>query len=538
MNASQVGPRAWSLLGMWLGPRWILLLMALTAPVLALVRTELHGVALHGDSVTYIAVARNLTAGMGFTHFDGTPLTGWAPLYPALIALIDLALGVQPLSGARFFDAAAFGLIVFLSGLLFQRYLNEPFLVVVGTAFVLLSPDMLRLSTYGLSEPFFILLTIVFLLGLNRYLNKNSLLTLLLTALAVGLAGVTRYMGVTLILAGAVAILVNGRCSVRTRILHLLLFCAIASLPLALWALRNIQLTGLPTASRGPSKYPLHYNLYYTFVFHLNWFFPVYFIGVTATSRGALAVLAAVSGYLAGALLKPRDLLRWSRLAAWQLDAVSIFYITYVSFLVALATTFGLERIGYRYLSPAFVPVVLIILYLMEQELFSAGKTISFALLGSLIRIPRSRLVIAALVAVFAMAAVREVVTIARPVEPDNNVNHFVWQSSETIQLAKSVWLSQGEETPLYSNVPFALYVHAGIPARWVPAAHRHQSSEPRKPVTSLAGLWPESPKAFLVWFDAQAKGHLFGVESLREIADFKTVARLEDGTVYEVSSR
>ena len=409
MNVSQLGPRAWSLLGMWLGTRWLLLLLALMAPVLALVRTELHGIALHGDSVRYLAVARNLTAGMGYTHFDGTPLTGWAPLYPTLLALLDLALGVDPLTGARFFDAAVFGLFVFFSGLLFQRFLKEPFLVVVGAAFVLLAPDMLRLSTYGLSEPLFLLLTIIFLLGLNRYLNKNSLLTLFLTAFVVGLACLTRYIGVTLILAGAVAILLNRRCTFRARIQHLLLFCTVASLPLALWAFRNIQLTGLPTAARGPSKYPLYYNLYYTFVFHLNWFFPVYFIGVTTTSRGALAVLAAVCGYLAGAFVKPGDLWRWSKLAVLRLDAVSIFYIVYLSFLVALATTKGLERIGYRYISPAFVPALLTVLYIMEQELILPGKTSSFRLFGTLLRFPKSPLFIGLLVGAFAIATAREV---------------------------------------------------------------------------------------------------------------------------------
>ncbi len=258
MNASQLGPRAWSLLRMWLGTRWLLLLLALVAPVLALVRTGLHGIALHGDSVTYLSVARNLSAGMGYTHFDGTPLTGWAPLYPTLLALLDLALGVDPLSGARFFDAAVFGLFVFFSGLLFQSYLSEPSLVIAGAAFVLLAPDMLRLSTYGLSEPLFFLLTVIFLLGLNRYLNRNSFLTLFLTAFVVGLACATRYIGVALILAGAVAILLNRRCTVRTRIQHLLFFCTVASLPLALWAFRNTLLTGLPTATRGPSKYPLY----------------------------------------------------------------------------------------------------------------------------------------------------------------------------------------------------------------------------------------------------------------------------------------
>ncbi len=508
------------------------------APVLALVRTELHGIALHGDSVTYLSVARNLNAGMGYTHFDGTPLTGWTPLYPTLLALLDLTLGVDPLSGARFFDAAVFCLIVFFSGLLFQRYLSEPFLVFVGAAFVLLSPDMLRLSTYGLSEPLFILLTLVFLLGLNRYLTTNSLSTLFLTAVVVALAGVTRYIGVTLILAGAAAILLNRHCTVRTRILHLLLFCVVASLPLALWAFRNIQLTGLPTETRGPSKYPLYTNLYYTFVFHLNWFFPVYSIGVTTTSRGALAVLAAVCGYLAGWLLKPRDLWRWSNQAVLKLDAVPIFYITYVSFLVVLSTTIGVERIGYRYVSPVFVPVVLVILVIMEQGLILPGKTITFGFMGDLVRIPRSPLPIALLMGAFAIAATREVVTIARPVEPENNVNHIAWQTSETVQLVKSVWLSQGEDLPVYSNVPFALYVYAGIPARWVPAANRQQSSEPRRPTETLAGQWPERPRAYVVWFDIQKKGHLFGVESLQEIADVRSIARLEDGTVYEVTAR
>ena len=373
---------------------------------------------------------------------------------------------------------------------------------------------------------------------MNRYLNKNSLQTLLLTAIVVGLAGVTRYIGVTLILAGAAAILFNRRCTVRTRILHLLFFCAVASLPLLLWAFRNIQLTGLPTDTRGPSKYPLYYNLYYAFVFHLNWFFPVHFIGVTATSRGALAVLAAVTGYLTGALLKPKDLVRLLWLGSLKLDAVSIFYITYVSFLVALSTVTGIERIGYRYLAPAFVPAVLIILYTMEQELFSTGKTVAIGLMGTRARLPRSPLVIALLAGVFAIAAVREVVTIARPVEPDNNVNHIAWQTSDTIQLARSIWLSQGEGIAMYSNVPFALYAQAGIPARWVPAAKRHQSSEPRRPIESLVGLWPETPRAYLVWFDAQQKGQLFGVESLQKIADFTHIARLEDGTVYEVTDR
>ena len=136
--------------------------------------------------------------------------------------------------------------------------------------------------------------------------------------------------------------------------------------------------------------------------------------------------------------------MRWSKLAAVNLDVVSIFYIAYVSFLVALSTPIVVERIGYRYISPAFVPAVLAVLYLLEKALFLPGKTNTYRLFGAPVRIPRSPLATALVVGVFAIATAREVATMARPVEPENNVNHFAWRTSETLQFAKGVWLSQG----------------------------------------------------------------------------------------------
>ena len=525
-------------LGKLAGVKGIVILLALIAPVLALIRTEIHGIALHGDSVNYISVARNLAAGNGYTHFDGTPLTGWAPLYPTILALPDLLLGIDPMTGARFFDAAVFGLIVFFSGQLFERYIAAPSLIVIGAAAVMLSPDLLRLSTYALSEPFFILLTTVFLLGLNSYLKKNSISSLLLVALVAGMACLTRYIGVTLILAGGATILLHRRCSPRTKTFHLLFFGIVACMPLAAWAVRNFLLTGEPFLSRGPSKYPLHYNLYYAFLFNLNWVFPIYFIGVTVKSRGALAVLAAISGYLAGALIKPKDVWSWSKMTATNLDAVSIFYVVYVSFLVVYSTIAGIERIGFRYISPAFVPAALIVLFVVEHKFLKLKETVSFNLLGRSAHLQRATLVVPMLVGFFAIATARVAFTIAQPVEAENNLNHATWRKSETIQYVKSLALRQGEEIPFYSIAAEALYIHAEVPAIPLPEAKRHQSSEPRKPAESIAGSWPRSPRAYVVSFDSIGESYRFSVEELKRIANFSTIARLEDGTIYEVSAR
>ena len=78
----------------------------------------------------------------------------------------------------------------------------------------------------------------------------------------------------------------------------------------------------------------------------------------------------------------------------------------------------------------------------------------------------------------------------------------------------------------IYTNRPDAIYIHTDIPAKWSPAAHGYNSSEQRKPVESVAATWPESSKAYLIWFDAIDRGHLFGVEELKQIADFKMVAQ------------
>ena len=538
MKIAEAFGRTDTLLSKLLTLRVILVLLALIASALALIRTALHGIALHGDSVIYIAVARNLAAGNGYRYFDDSHLTGWAPLYPTILALLDFLFGVDPLTGATFFDAAIFGLIVFSSGLLFQRYIATPSVVAIGAAAVLLSPDLLRLSTYGLSDPLFIFCTIIFLLGLNTYLKNGTTASLCLVAVVAGMVCLTRYIGVTVILAGGATILFNKRCAARKRILHFLLFGVIACMPLAAWAFRNVLLTGEPFLSRGPSKNPLYYNLYYALLFHLNWVFPIYFIGVTIKSRGALALLAAISGYLAGAFLKPKEVWSWSKRAASRLNAVSMFYVVYVAFLVVFSSVVGIERIGYRYISPAFIPAVLIILFIIEQQLLASNESFSLNLFGHASRFPKMTLVVFLLVGFFSISFVRVAATIAQPVEAENNLNHASWRNSETIHYVKDLWLRQGDEIPIYSIVADAIYMHANVPANPLPEAKRHNSSEPRKPAQSLLGIWPQSPKAYLVWFDSIEESHRFSVEELKQIADFKTVAALADGTIYEVTAK
>ena len=88
-------------------------------------------------------------------------------MYPLIRSLPDVLFGDDPLTGSRIRHAVLAGLIVYLSGLLFERHIATPALVAVGAAAVLLSPILFNVTIYAWSEPLFILLTVLFLLILN-----------------------------------------------------------------------------------------------------------------------------------------------------------------------------------------------------------------------------------------------------------------------------------------------------------------------------------------------------------------------------------
>lgn len=103
--------------------RIFVFLLSLSASILVLISTDPHGIALSPDSVGYISVARSLAAGDGLTLYSSAALTLWPPVYPLIRSLPDVLFGDDPLTGSRIRHAVLAGLIVYLSGLLFERHI-------------------------------------------------------------------------------------------------------------------------------------------------------------------------------------------------------------------------------------------------------------------------------------------------------------------------------------------------------------------------------------------------------------------------------
>ncbi len=227
----------------WIAPA-ALALLGLCGVVIVLLSTHRYGPATIADSDHYLATARNLLAGHGYTSYPGTPYTQWPPLFPTLLAGIALT-GVDPLEGARWLNALAFGLIVFLSGRLFAQCVASQSLAVAGALATLASKPLLDASVMVMSEPLFIVLALLLALCLPRYLHRRDGRSLMLISVLAGLACLQRYVGISLVLAGVVLIGLGTSGARRVqRVKHVAIFAALSALPMALWCIRNRLLIG------------------------------------------------------------------------------------------------------------------------------------------------------------------------------------------------------------------------------------------------------------------------------------------------------
>src|SRR5262245_59310903 len=214
---------------------WLAVLAALGG-ILALAYATRHGVGITPDSVVYLEAARNLAAGRGLVSSDEgvelRPLTRFPPAYPVAIALLS-ALGPDSLDAARWLALALLGANVGLVGLLVARSApGARWLPAVGAGLIACSPEIAMLHGAALSEPLFLLLGFSGLLLLARHLEQPGDAALLAAALSIGLATLTRYVGLALVVTGLLAILLASNLPGRRRARSAALFAAASLLPI------------------------------------------------------------------------------------------------------------------------------------------------------------------------------------------------------------------------------------------------------------------------------------------------------------------
>ena len=309
----------------------------------------------------------NFLAGEGWRAFAGSPLTGWPPLFPLLLAAGGW-VGIDPLEAGRLLNAAALGLTILAAGDYLRSHLRAQWLTLVATATITASLPLSNWATHFMTESLFILWTLLALIQLAAFLNRGERTALLSAAVFTALAALTRYPGVVLIGTGVLLLLARRAPLLATRLKQAIVFGAVSALPLMAVLAYNWAVSDTLTGSRpGSGQSPFDGLSPVADIFRA-WAIP------PNAPDGFGSLLGMVAGLVmlaAGAVV----VLDWSRLRhEWHgLGPVlpfGVFAGAYLVFIVAIVPLVTPLKFPLpRYLLPIYVPLLLAGVFLLDRLL-------------------------------------------------------------------------------------------------------------------------------------------------------------------------
>jgi hypothetical protein len=364
---------------------------------------------------------------------------------------------------------------------------------------------MLGVHVEAMSEGLYLWLGLLGLLLLAFFASSGSRWHLVASAIAIGFAFITRYIGLALVAAAVIGLLLNSRHSYRQRLGEAGLFLVTSLAPMVVWGVRNYLIIGNIT-DRTADWHPVGIDFIRAISNRVFiWFIPGRFVH---GKEPLIAVaLIAILSVLAAAFLRRTSLRRtWRRL--WRQAAIPTLELLLVIYSVTFLAMFLFSKSVYdpaifvidRLLSPLH-HVMLILLVVALAKVWSAGSRVGRGLL------------VGFLVVFIALYGFRSFRTVKRLYEDGLGYTSRAWHGSDIIATVENL-----EDTKVYTNAIPAIYFWTG------------------RTVYSMRGLESvkqslEADCAVLVVFDS-IELWLFGTTQ-EEVAEGLTRLERDIGDVY-----
>ena len=508
-----------------------------------LVRTATYGAAVGMDSTTFLSTALNCLAGEGWRDFAGRSMATWPPLFPLLLAAGGW-VGIEPLATGRWVNAIAFGLTIFAAGGWLYSNLRSRWLVLAATGAIAASLPLSHWASHLLTEPLFVLFTLLALIGLAAFLHRGGRTLLLWAAVFTSLAALTRYPGVVLIGVGVLVLLVRRAPPLAARLKDSVAFGAVASIPLVGVLMCNWAISGTLTGGRGGrsltggrggSGQSLSDSLSQVVDVFRGWVIPpdvpdglVYLLWATTGLVIVVAVVVLSGLGLGMGGSKGKDRPASPSLGVGPALPFGVFAVAYLTFMVAVAPFTIYRGIDSRFLLPMYVPLLLAAVLLLDRFLSieAAGWRVAV------------RYVVASLVLLGAIAHVglsaRENLRLTAQAHAagyeGRTYNAAHWQHSETLNYIRENRI----EGRIYSNA-----VHLA----WFWDRDAALGKYRKKFPLGLPRLarqmmqWTEDgTSAYIVWIENVSEQN-YDAMDLRVLPGVETVAELADGFVLRLTA-
>ena len=228
-----------------------------------------EGLGLNDDSVAYISGARGILSGEGYRELwlvSKGYLIHFPPGFSGMLAMIGFITKVDPLRIARVMNALFFGSNAFLLGLLCWRGTKSKIAAIFLAALFAATPAFLKIHSNALSEPQYILLTLITILLFDTYFTSVPLSPeersggkgigwLIASGLIVSLAYLTRYAALALVATILFSLLILHH-DWHTRLTRSAIFLASAFPLMLAWSIRN-EIAGGSVTNRSAGWHPI-----------------------------------------------------------------------------------------------------------------------------------------------------------------------------------------------------------------------------------------------------------------------------------------
>ena len=451
--------KRWSLFGklsfFWIEMLFIALLVVIGVVGIILLRFATpYGLGLVNDSVGYIAGARNILAGNGYSRFTGdfivVPITNYPPMYSISLAAIGVT-GLEIIRAARLLNMIFIAVNIVCFAWVIRSTTRSRGFMLFGGALFLCSEAFLSIHSYALSEPLYLVLNFLVLGLLAYYLVNPRWYWLAGVGVLASMAFLTRYPAVALY-ATVGLMLVYYHDGWRNWMKAGIIF-SVFSLPGVLgWMTRNALITG-NTANRTLVFHPISEHKYLEGLSNF-WYFllPNEVVSVEQNS----GVWAAVFGLVIAAVvfavvLISRATRRWKidQLSPRLGDMLVVVFgaqgLLYVLVLVFTLTFLDASPIfEHRILSPFYVSVLVLLVFFVGRLWTHSG--LPYKLVSIILSIG---LLLSFGVDGWNMAAGLS--------ENGKGFASYQWKESEIVRVARQI----PTDVTLFSNRPTALYILA-----------------------------------------------------------------------------
>ncbi len=462
------------------------------------------------DSFRYIISAQNLVAGNGLRWLAGDgklyPLTHFPPLFSLTLALFEW-MGINAISAARVVNTLAFGVNLFLSGVLIKHITRSRLMAFLGCILILSSDVLIEAHAWAMSEPLFLSLYLGSVILMVHYLERPALKWTVGTAVLLGLSFLTRYVGVAFIIATMLTMIFALEIPKARRWKDLLTFAVISLLPVVGWVTYTLLAIGSPTDRTFDLYLITTKQILRTFNTVLVWFIP----GRLVNGYEVIWLVAlAAGGFSLWFFTRKQIQSKQSATGfASRFSTYLFFALQFVCYIpiIFLSKSFfdPLTPLNNRILLP-LLPISLMLVMQLLAHLWNSGGQFRHVILTGCALI------------LLGTYAYRAALLVPRLHETGLG---FARKSMHTSPILAAVRAMP--QTPLFSNSPAAITMWTGLPAYGIPTL-----DEMRQRMANEGAL--------LVVFDAVSLD-LYNTNLIDLTQGLEMVEQYRDGAIYRWNS-